>query len=130
MTVSMRVVADHTRAMTFLIGDGVLPSNEGRGYVLRRIMRRAARHGVLLGLKTPFLFQVSGAVVETMRETYPELAARATYIAKIIKNEEARFLRTLEKRAAFAANRIEKQSDKLTAKWRSNSMTPSASRCI
>ena len=95
-TVSMRVIADHIRAITFLIGDGVLPSNEGRGYVLRRIMRRAARHGVLLGLNKPFLFQVSGAVVETMKVAYPELADRASYIAKVIRNEEGRFLRTLE----------------------------------
>ncbi len=95
-TVSMRVIADHIRSITFLIGDGVLPSNEGRGYVLRRIMRRAARHGVLLGLRKPFLFQMSGAVVETMKGPYPELVDRASYIAKVIRNEEERFLRTLE----------------------------------
>ena len=93
--VSLRVVADHIRAMTFLIGDGVLPGNEGRGYVLRRIMRRAARHGVLLGQGDPFLYRVSGAVIDTMKEAYPELIDRRSYIAKVIKNEEERFGRTV-----------------------------------
>jgi alanyl-tRNA synthetase len=110
-TVSMRVVADHVRAMTFLISDGILPSNEGRGYVLRRIMRRAARHGVLLGMREPFLAQVSGAVIETMAGQYPELRQRASYIAKIIKNEEERFLRTLEKGLRLLNAELEGSTD-------------------
>jgi alanyl-tRNA synthetase len=95
-TVSMRVIADHIRSATFLIGDGVLPSNEGRGYVLRRIMRRALRHGVLIDIKEPFLYEISGTVIDAMRSAYPELESRRSYIAKILKSEEERFLRTLE----------------------------------
>ena len=95
--VSLRVVADHARAVTFLLGDGVLPSNEGRGYVLRRILRRAARHGVLLGLEEPFLYRVSDAVVEEMGEAYPELVRRHAYIRERIQREEERFLETLSK---------------------------------
>jgi len=112
-TISMRVVADHIRAITFLIGDGVLPSNEGRGYVLRRIMRRAARHGVLLGLHKPFLYQVSGAVIETMKGQYPELVDRASYIAKVVKNEEERFLRTLDNGLKMLNAELSKAGDVL-----------------
>ncbi|MFH1624324.1 MAG: alanine--tRNA ligase [Pseudomonadota bacterium] len=92
---SIRVIADHSRAMTFLIGDGVLPSNEGRGYVLRRIMRRGARHGKILGLDKPFLYKVSGTVIDIMREAYPELANARNYIVRLIHNEEERFSQTL-----------------------------------
>ncbi|MEW6248153.1 MAG: alanine--tRNA ligase [Nitrospirota bacterium] len=93
---SMRVVADHLRAITFLVTDGVLPSNEGRGYVLRRILRRASRHGRLLGLTEPFLYKLTGAVVELMGDAYPELHAAAETIAEVTQGEEERFIATLD----------------------------------
>ena len=94
--VSIRVIADHSRAATFLISDGVLPSNEGRGYVLRRIMRRAMRHGKMLGIEGPFLHQASGKVVDLMKEAFPELRETAAYVAQVIRNEEERFAETLD----------------------------------
>jgi alanyl-tRNA synthetase len=95
--VSLRVVADHARALAFLIGDGVLPSNAGRGYVLRRILRRASRHGKLLGRDTPFIHFVADRVIDQMRDAYPELADRRAYITDRIRREEERFLETLSK---------------------------------
>src|SRR4030067_729358 len=94
--VSMRVISDHGRAVTFLIGDGAIPSNEGRGYVLRRIMRRGAGHGKLLGLDKPFLYAVSGWIIDQMSEAYPELVGQRGYIARVIKDEEERFSETLD----------------------------------
>ncbi len=94
--VSLRVIADHSRAATFLISDGVLPSNEGRGYVLRRIMRRAMRHGKLLGINGPFLHQVSSKVVDLMKGAYPELRETEVFVSKVIENEEGRFSETLD----------------------------------
>ena len=93
---SMRVVADHLRAITFLMTDGILPSNEGRGYVLRRILRRAARHGRLLGIVEPFLHELTGTVVEQMSGAYPELHSAAGTVAEATKGEEERFIATLD----------------------------------
>jgi alanyl-tRNA synthetase len=104
--VSLRVVADHARAVAFLIGDGVLPANEGRGYVLRRILRRAARHGVLLGLERPFLHQVADAVIEEMGRAYPELVERRAYVLERVRREEERFLETLSKGLALLEGEI------------------------
>ncbi len=98
--VSMRVIADHLRAMTFLIADGVLPGNEGRGYVLRKIMRRAMRHGKTLGIDKPFLAELTGAVVERMKGAYPELVSHAESVRRVVAVEEERFGTTL--RQAFA----------------------------
>jgi alanyl-tRNA synthetase len=93
---SLRVIADHSRAATFLISDGVLPSNEGRGYVLRRIMRRAMRHGRMLGIDGPFLYRTASRVVDLMKEAYPELRETETFVSKVIQNEEERFSETLD----------------------------------
>ncbi|SHE50469.1 alanyl-tRNA synthetase [Caldanaerobius fijiensis DSM 17918] len=94
--VSLRVITDHIRGITFMISDGILPSNEGRGYVLRRIIRRAARHGRLLGLNEPFLFKVCQKVIEQYRGTYKELENKSDYIKRVIKREEERFAATIE----------------------------------
>lgn len=94
--ISIRVIADHSRAVTFLIGDGILPSNEGRGYVLRRILRRAARHGKLIGLNKPFLHETAGVVIDKMKDVYPDLLEKTAYIRKVILNEEQRFGETLD----------------------------------
>ena len=104
--VSLRVVADHARAVSFLIGDGVLPSNEGRGYVLRRILRRAARHGVLLGLERPFLFAVADVVIDEMGDVFPELSERRAFITDRVRREEERFLETLGKGLALLEGQI------------------------
>ena len=93
---SMRVVADHLRAITFLMADGVLPSNEGRGYVLRRILRRAARHGRLLGIVEPFLYELTTAVVDQMAGAYSEIRGAAATITEATRGEEERFIATLD----------------------------------
>jgi alanyl-tRNA synthetase len=94
--VSMRVIADHGRAATFLITDGVMPSNEWRGYVLRRIMRRAMRHGRMLGMSQPFLWDMTGRVVSVMGEAYPEIREAQARVAEAVRQEEERFAETLD----------------------------------
>ena len=96
MDVSLRVITDHIRASTFMIADGVLPSNEGRGYVLRRLLRRAARHGKLLGVNHPFLYEVVETVVHENEGHYGYLRERAAYITKVVKVEEENFARTID----------------------------------
>ena len=95
LRIPFNVIADHARALTFLIGDGVIPANDGRGYVLRRILRRAAKHGRHLGFEGPFLDRVSGRVIELMSDEYPELHAAREFIAEVIRSEEERFSQTL-----------------------------------
>ena len=94
--VSLRVITDHIRSATFMICDGVLPSNEGRGYVLRRLLRRAARHGKLLGVNEPFLYKVCDTVVHENEGHYPELRERQDYITKVIRTEEENFAKTID----------------------------------
>ena len=93
---SHHVIADHVRALTFAIADGAGISNEGQGYVLRRILRRAARHGKMLGLEKPFLNEVVSVVVEAMKDAYPDLIDKESYIRKVVVNEEQRFIETLD----------------------------------
>ena len=94
--VSLRVITDHVRSTTFMIGDGVMPSNEGRGYVLRRLLRRAARHGRLLGIHEPFLYQVCETVIGENRSAYPQLEEKKDFIAKLIHFEEEAFGKTID----------------------------------
>src|SRR5206468_429294 len=93
--VSLRVIADHGRALVFLAGDGVLPSNEGRGYIFRRLLRRAVRHGKLLGLDKPFLSEAADTVIDLMKDHYTELARQRDHIVEILSLEEKKFNQTL-----------------------------------
>jgi len=95
--ISIRIITDHIRSTSFMVGDGVLPSNEGRGYVLRRLLRRAARHGRLLGYEKPFLYEVCDTVINENLSAYPELGEKREYIKKTIKTEEESFAKTVEK---------------------------------
>ena len=106
--VAIKVIADHTRASTFLIADGLIPSNEGRGYVLRRIIRRAVRYGKVIGLKGPFISSVADVVVREMGETYPELKKASAFLGKVIDHEESRFAETLEFGLRFLDEEIAK----------------------
>ena len=112
MDVSLRVITDHIRASTFMIADGVLPSNEGRGYVLRRLLRRAARHGKLLGVNHPFLYQVVQTVVQENEGHYTYLRERCEYITKVVKVEEENFARTIDGGMAIFANMLSEHKAK------------------
>lgn len=94
--VSIRVITDHIRSTTMMVSDGILPSNEGRGYVLRRLLRRAARHGRLIGIREAFLYDIAKVVIRESREAYPELAEKEDYICRVIKIEEERFAVTID----------------------------------
>lgn len=109
--VSFKVIADHGRAAAFLIGDGVLPSNEGRGYVLRRVIRRALRHGRFLGLDRPFLHRVVEAVMHAMADVYPELLENRSYISRVILHEEERFSETLDHGLKLLHNEMARLQD-------------------
>ena len=108
--VSIKVIADHGRAATFLISDGVMPSNEGRGYVLRRVIRRAVRHGRLLGIEEPFLPRVAEGVLAAMSDTYPDIAKNKSYIQMALTNEEKSFSATLDR----GLGKLQEEVDKLT----------------
>ncbi|ADL42518.1 alanyl-tRNA synthetase [Caldicellulosiruptor obsidiansis OB47] len=106
--VSVRVITDHIRGIVFMIGDGILPSNEGRGYVLRRLIRRASRHGRMLGKKEAFLHLIVDTVIESYKNPYPELVQKAEYIKKVLYNEESRFNQTIDVGLEILENEIEK----------------------
>ena len=94
--VSLRVITDHIRSTAFLVSDGVVPSNEGRGYVLRRLLRRAARHGRLLGVDKPFLADIVDVVAHENKSEYPELTEKLSYIKRVVATEEERFAATID----------------------------------
>ena len=131
--VSLRIIADHVRAATFLIGDGVLPANDGRGYVLRRLIRRAFRQGNLIGIDRPFLFELVGRVADIMKDAYPELLTSAEYISKVCLAEEERFAYTLSSGLRYFDQVVretarERGDRSCRAARSSSSTTPSAFR--
>ena len=105
--ISIRVITDHIRSCTFMVSDGILPSNEGRGYVLRRLLRRAARHGRMLGISRPFLVELAGTVIQSSESAYPELREHDAYIKKVIGTEEANFARTIDAGMTILNNMID-----------------------
>ena len=105
--ISIRVITDHIRSCTFMVSDGILPSNEGRGYVLRRLLRRAARHGRMLGIGRPFLVELAETVIQSSESAYPELREHDAYIKKVIGTEEANFARTIDAGMTILNNMID-----------------------
>ncbi len=110
--VSLRIITDHIRSSTFMISDGVLPSNEGRGYVLRRLLRRAARHGRLLGVKEPFLYRVCDTVIQENKSAYPDLVERQEYITSVIRSEEENFAHTIDGGMTIFAGMLAQHKEK------------------
>ena len=110
--VSLRVITDHIRSTVFMIGDGVMPSNEGRGYVLRRLLRRAARHGRLLGVHRPFLYEVCDTVIGENENAYPELAEKSDFIKKLIRSEEESFEKTIDQGLGLLSTLVESVKEK------------------
>ena len=111
--ISLRVITDHIRSTTFMISDGVMPSNEGKGYVLRRLLRRAARHGRMLGVKEPFLYKVCGTVIKENEGAYPELREKEQFITKLIKIEEENFAKTVEQGMNLLRDLIDSSAKKI-----------------
>ncbi len=108
---ALRVIADHSRAIAFMIADGILPSNEGRSYILRRLIRRAFRFGRLIGMQEPFLYKTARKVVDVMSEQYPELAERADFMERVVREEEERFGQTLDKGLALLETELAARSE-------------------
>ena len=108
---AFKVIADHIRTVTFAVGDGALPSNEGRGYVLRRLLRRAVRYAKKLNINRPFMFELVPVVGEVMKDFYPEVLEKKDFIAKVVKNEEERFHETLHDGESILAEVIAKAKE-------------------
>ena len=115
--VAIKVIADHSRALAFLLADGALPSNEGRGYVVRRILRRAARFGKVLGIDKPFLYRLAQVVAEVMADTFPEVQEHLAFTSQVIQKEEERFLETLD----FGLKLLTEEIDRLRQQERNRS---------
>ena len=110
--VSIRLITDHIRSSTFLISDGVMPSNEGRGYVLRRIIRRAARHGRMLGIDGTFLAAISQVVIDESKDGYPELEEKKDFILKVLTQEEEKFAKTIDQGLVILSEMEDKMQEK------------------
>ncbi|MCE5197225.1 MAG: alanine--tRNA ligase [Negativicutes bacterium] len=111
-SLALKIIVDHVRGVTFMIGDGILPGNEGRGYVLRRLLRRAVRYGRLVGLKDAFMAEVAGQVIDCMKVGYPDLAEKRAFILKVVELEEKRFGETLESGLALLQQYVEQMKEK------------------
>ncbi len=109
--ISLRVITDHIRSTTFMISDSIVPSNEGRGYVVRRLLRRAARHGKLLGIKKPFLYEIAETVIRESKEAYPALEEKHDFICKIIKREEEQFDKTIDQGLSILNAHVEEMTN-------------------